>query len=187
MWMEKDELRAVAKEVSACTRCRLCQGRTLAVPGEGPGEASIMLVGEAPGRMEDRSGRPFVGAAGRMLDRALSEAGLRREEVFITSVVKCRPPENREPEEDELEACRRYLERQVDALRPRVVVLLGRVASSAIAGRKGRIQRGPAGRYRGASLFSTYHPAVALHGRPHWLGALSEDLREAALVAAGSG
>lgn len=184
--MAKGELLAVAKEISVCTKCRLCRERTIAVPGEGPGTASMMLVGEAPGRMEDGTGRPFAGPAGRMLDKALSEAGLTRGEVFITSVVKCRPPENREPEEDETAACRRYLERQVDALRPHVIVLLGKVASSAITGRKGRIQRGPAGRYRGASLFATYHPAVALHGRPQWLEALSKDLREAATVAAGS-
>lgn len=185
--MPKGELLAVAKEVSACKKCRLCKGRAIAVPGEGPDGASMMLLGEAPGRIEDRTGRPFVGPAGRMLDKALSGAGLRREEVFITSVVKCRPPENREPEGDEIDACRRYLERQVDALRPRVIVLLGRVACAAITGRKGRIQRGPAGRYRGASLFATYHPAVALHGRPRWLEALSSDLREAASTAAGSG
>jgi DNA polymerase len=184
--MAKGELLAVAKDVSACTKCSLSKGRTMAVPGVGPDGASIMLLGEAPGRMEDRTGRPFVGPAGRMLDKALSEAGLRREEVFITSVVKCRPPENREPERDEIDACRRYLERQVDALRPRVIVLLGRVACAAITGRKGRMQRGSCGSYRGASLFATYHPAVALHGRPQWLGVLTSDLREAASTAAGS-
>jgi len=184
--MAKNELSAVAKEVSACTKCRLCRGRTNAVPGEGLVGASMMLVGEAPGRMEDKTGRPFVGPAGRMLDKALSEAGLKRKDVFITSVVKCRPPENREPEVDEITACSRYLERQVDAIGPRVVVLLGRVARAAVTGRRDRIQRGPAGGYRGASLFTTYHPAVALHGRPQWLEALSEDLREAATLAAGS-
>jgi uracil-DNA glycosylase family 4 len=184
--MAKNELLAVAKEVSVCTKCGLCRGRTKAVPGEGPVDASMVLVGEAPGGMEDKTGRPFVGPAGRMLDKALSEAGLSRKEVFITSVVKCRPPENREPEADEITACSRYLERQVDSIGPRVVVLLGRVARAAVTGRRDRIQRGPAGGYRGACLLTTYHPAVALHGRPQWFKALSQDLREAASLAAGS-
>jgi uracil-DNA glycosylase family 4 len=184
--MAKSRLPAVAKEVSTCRKCRLCRGRTNAVPGEGPEESLMMLVGEAPGRMEDASGRPFIGPGGRMLEKALKEAGLKREGVFITSVVKCRPPENREPRDDEIAACSGYLERQVEEIRPRVIVLLGRVASAAVTGRVGRIQRGPAGRFEGASLFATYHPAAALHGRPQLLMALSEDLREAASMAGAS-
>ncbi|MGA1974131.1 MAG: uracil-DNA glycosylase [Conexivisphaerales archaeon] len=184
--MKRDELRAVAEEAAACTKCDLCRGRTNAVPGEGPANARIMLLGEAPGRTEDSTGRPFAGQAGRMLDRALSKAGLKREDVFITSVVKCRPPENREPDDDEIEACKSFLERQVDALKPKVIVLLGRVAYLSLTGRKSSIQRGPAGPYRGAVLYATCHPAVALHGRPRWLDALAVDLMSAAAIAEAS-
>jgi len=180
--MTKRELSAIAGEVSACTKCRLCRNRTLAVPGEGPSTSRIMLVGEAPGKKEDISGRPFVGQAGRILEKALASAGLERDEVFITSVVKCRPPGNREPMADEMEACRDYLRRQADALRPSVVILLGRVAQLGVTGMKGNLQRGPAGGYRNAKLYVTYHPAVALHGRPQLLEALSADLRAAALT-----
>jgi len=181
--MTKSEIAEVAREVTVCELCRLCGSRTNAVPGEGPSRPKLMLIGEAPGRKEDATGRPFVGQAGRILDGALAKAGLKREEVFITSVVKCRPPDNREPKPDEVEACRRYLERQVDALRPRVVVLLGRVAESALTGSKGGLRRGDLGFYRGASLYATYHPAVALHGRPQLLDSLVADLRAAAKAA----
>jgi uracil-DNA glycosylase family 4 len=181
--MKKGDLAAISREVSACTLCRLSVGRTNAVPGEGPPNASLMLLGEAPGRMEDKSGRPFVGQAGRLLEKALAQAGLRREDVFITSVVKCRPPENREPKDDEAASCRGYLERQIAAVRPAVVVLLGRVAYVRMTGRKGRIERGPAGEFKGSLLFATYHPAAALHGRPSLLGLLADDLREASSLA----
>jgi uracil-DNA glycosylase family 4 len=181
--MKASELEAVADEVSTCRKCRLWEGRTVAVPGEGPIGSRILLLGEAPGRNEDASGRPFVGRAGHLLDRALQQAGLNREDVFITSVVKCRPPENREPKDDEIEACRGYLERQVDIMKPKVILLLGRVAIGSLAGRKGRILRGPIGPYRGALLFATYHPGVALHGRPDWLGLLVKDLERASDLA----
>ncbi len=174
--MKKSELAAVAKEASSCTKCRLCYGRTNAVPGEGLANARILLIGEAPGRNEDKTGRPFVGQAGRLLERALSSAGLRREEVFITSVVKCRPPGNRTPKPDEIEACRSYLDRQVDALSPSIIVALGRVAVKEVAGSKGNLVRGQAGVFRGVSVYSTYHPAAALHGRPELFKALVEDL-----------
>ncbi len=175
--MTKRELSAVAREVSACTKCRLCQSRTKAVPGEGAPSARIMIVGEAPGRREDMVGRPFMGQAGKVLERALASAGLRRDNLFITSVVKCRPPDNRVPKDDELKECIGYLERQVDAIKPGVVVLLGRTAQMAVTGKKGSLQRGPTGTYRAASLYITYHPAVALHGRPQLLEALVEDLK----------
>ena len=178
--MTDNELEALAQEVSTCVKCRLSKGRTKAVPGEGPIHATVMLLGEAPGRKEDETGRPFVGQAGRLLDKALAEAGLGREEVFITSVVKCRPPENRIPKDDEMEACSDYLDRQVDVIRPKVIVLLGGVAYRRMTGRKGNIRRGRQGEYRGAALLATYHPAVALHGRPDWLDLLTGDLRKAA-------
>ena len=157
-------------------KCELCKGRLNAVPGEGPRDARLMLVGEAPGKFEDRSGRPFVGQAGRLLDGALLEVGLSRNELFITSVVKCRPPDNRVPKREETEACLEYLKRQVAALRPKVIITLGRVSYAALTGSKGNIQRGPAGEYMGVKLISTYHPAVALHGHPQWIRFLIKDL-----------
>jgi uracil-DNA glycosylase len=120
-----DSLSRVSEEVRRCARCPLSELRTNAVPGEGPPDAGVVLVGEGPGRNEDAQGRPFVGAAGRQLEGMLMEAGLERARVFITNVVKCRPPENRRPTGAEADACRPYLERQLGLIRPRVVVLLG--------------------------------------------------------------
>jgi len=174
-----NELEAIAKEVRGCTRCPLAKGRKNAVPGEG-GRGGLMLVGEAPGRSEDEQGRPFVGPAGKKLDEALRKAGVERREVFITSVVKCRPPGNREPKPEEVAACRGYLERQVEAVGPKAIVLLGRVAYSAFTGKKGRMKRGLIGELGGAKLYATYHPAVALHGRPSWLKVIVEDIKVAA-------
>jgi len=165
--------------VRSCKKCPLSQGRILAVPGEGPEGAHILLLGEAPGRFEDRTGRPFVGQAGKLLDKALEEAGLRRDEVFITSVVKCRPPNNREPKHEEIESCRAYLNRQIEALKPNVVVALGRVAFAALTGKKGGITRGKVSDLGDIKLVTTYHPAVALHGRPTWFKYIVKDLKRA--------
>src|SRR5689334_17393695 len=122
----KAALDAIAAEVRACQRCPLAAGRTLAVPGEGDPDTEVVLVGEGPGFNEDRQGRPFVGRAGDLLVRLLATLGWRREEVFITNVVKCRPPENRDPEPAEIAACLPYLERQLAILDPALVVTLGR-------------------------------------------------------------
>src|SRR5262245_42924497 len=122
----EEDLQTVAAEVSVCTKCKLHAGRIKAVPGEGPAQAELMFIGEGPGFHEDQQGRPFVGAAGKFLDELLGYAGYKREEVFITNVVKCRPPSNRDPEPDELAACNNYLERQIAALDPKVIVTLGR-------------------------------------------------------------
>lgn len=119
---------ALALEITSCTRCALCKTRTRAVPGEGPSAVSLMLIGEAPGRTEDESGRPFVGAAGKRLTGALEEAGFLRQDVFITNTVKCRPPQNRDPTADEKSACKPFLDRQLALLRPLLIVLLGRHA-----------------------------------------------------------
>ena len=119
-------LEAIAAEVRGCTRCRLHEGRTQAVPGEGSPETEVVFVGEGPGQNEDEQGRPFVGAAGGLLTELLRSVGWRREDVFITNVVKCRPPGNRDPEPDEIAACAPYLARQLAALDPAVVVTLGR-------------------------------------------------------------
>ncbi|RLG21461.1 uracil-DNA glycosylase [Candidatus Micrarchaeota archaeon] len=121
--MQLDE---IAEQILACRRCPLHQHRTRPVPGEGPANAKLMLVGEAPGRFEDKSGKPFVGAAGKFLDELLSIAGLKRSDVFIGNVVKCRPPNNRDPLESEIKACSPWLDMQFNVIRPRLVVSLGR-------------------------------------------------------------
>ncbi|MEN8150759.1 MAG: uracil-DNA glycosylase, partial [Planctomycetota bacterium] len=120
-------LARIADEVRACTRCRLCRTRTKAVPGEGSPNAPVLFVGEAPGADEDRQGRPFVGRAGELLTKMLSAVNIDRKDVFIANVLKCRPPQNRDPSADEQIECRRYLEEQIAALRPKFIATLGRV------------------------------------------------------------
>ena len=158
------ELTDLAKEVSTCTRCILAKTRTKAVPGEGPDHASIMFVGEGPGFHEDQQGRPFVGAAGNFLNELLQSIGLKREDVFIANVVKCRPPGNRDPLPEEIEACRQFLDRQIALIQPKVIVTLGRFSMarafpnekiSAIHGRPRKID--------GVVYVPMFHPAAALH------------------------
>jgi len=120
------KLAELYEEIAACQRCDLAQGRTHVVPGEGPEDAEIMFIGEAPGFHEDRQGRPFVGAAGRFLEELLASIGLRREDVYICNVIKCRPPGNRDPLAKEIEACRPFLDRQIEIIKPKVIVTLGR-------------------------------------------------------------
>ncbi|HUT74512.1 MAG TPA: uracil-DNA glycosylase [Armatimonadota bacterium] len=158
------QLNAVARSVRRCRRCRLWRSRARAVPGEGAARARIVFIGEAPGRAEDESGRPFQGMAGREFDQLLRRAGLRREDIFVTGVNKCRPPGNRRPRRDEMDACRRaHLDRQLAAIAPRLVVLMGGVAVEAMLGRP-RL-RGVLGRVverDGRRYFVTYHPAAAM-------------------------
>jgi len=116
----QERLKKVAQEISECQECDLAYGRTHTVPGEGPADARLMFVGEGPGFHEDRQGRPFVGAAGKLLEELLGSIGLSREEVFIANVIKCRPPGNRDPSQEELKACKPYLDRQIEIIRPRV-------------------------------------------------------------------
>lgn len=161
-----DSLSLVADEVRRCTRCPLSITRTNAVPGEGPPDAAVVVIGEGPGRNEDLHGRPFVGAAGKQLDGLLKDAGLVREEVYITNVVKCRPPENRRPADAEAEACRPYLERQVDLLRPTVIVLLGDSALKRFLPEQALgVAHGKLFTRGGLSLFPTYHPAAMIYNR----------------------
>jgi uracil-DNA glycosylase family 4 len=163
-------LDAVGAEVAACRRCRLHEGRTLSVPGEGTAATEVVFVGEGPGFNEDRQGRPFVGQAGSLLDELLASVGWSRGEVFITNVVKCRPPGNRDPEPDEIAACAPYLTRQLDALDPALVVTLGRFSMGRFSpgSRIGQVH----GTFRAADAasgapraltFAMYHPAAALH------------------------
>ena len=164
------ELASVARDASTCTACGLSATRTQTVPGEGSPAAALVFVGEAPGAREDLAGRPFVGAAGRLLDDLLASIGLRREEVFILNTVKCRPPENRNPQRSEIAACAPLLARQLAALQPRVIATLGRHAlavfapSAKIAEVHGRpYAQTASAQHGGAVLFPLYHPAAALH------------------------
>ncbi|HXT35944.1 MAG TPA: uracil-DNA glycosylase [Chloroflexota bacterium] len=163
-----DELAVLQVEVRACVRCDLSGTRISAVPGEGPLDAEVLLVGEAPGRHEDVSGRPFVGASGRFLDELLASIGLTREQVFITSVVKCRPPSNRDPAPGELAACAPYLERQLGLLDPLVIVTLGRFAMARwFPGQSIMRIHGQPRREGAQYIFPMIHPAAALHRREH--------------------
>lgn len=171
-------LHQISKQIHNCTLCPLHETRTTAVPGEGPGNAAIMFIGEAPGRQEDLTGRPFVGSAGKVLNRNLARAGIARSDVFVTNVVKCRPAGNRVPEPQEVQTCvGTYLERQIELIKPRVLCLLGGVAARALLGAervsaaRGKVVRD------GQVFYVTYHPAAAIR-RPSWEEALSEDLRE---------
>ena len=162
-------LEAIAAEVRDCTRCRLHETRTRAVPGEGDPDTEVMFVGEGPGFNEDREGRPFVGRAGGLLERLLGHIGWTRQDVFITNVVKCRPPENRDPEPDEIAACAPYLRRQLEALDPSVVVTLGRFSMATfmpgarITSAHGTTRLAdPDTGARDATVFAMYHPAYAL-------------------------
>ncbi len=162
-------LEAIASEVRACTRCRLAQGRSNAVPGEGSPDTEVVFVGEGPGQNEDRQGRPFVGAAGSLLEELMGMIGWGRDEVFITNVVKCRPPNNRDPEPDEIAACRPFLQRQLEILDPALLVTLGRFSLqtfmpgdriSRVHGTERPID--PSTGARAATGYALYHPAAAL-------------------------
>lgn len=158
------ELQEIARQIHACFDCRLAQGRTLAVPGEGPEEADLIFIGEAPGYYEDKQGRPFVGAAGQFLEQLLASIGLTREQVFIANMVKCRPPNNRDPLPGEIAACSKYLDRQIELLRPRVVVALGRHSlAKFLPGESISKARGKPRRHGSFILYPMYHPAAALH------------------------
>ncbi|MEN9934915.1 MAG: hypothetical protein RLZZ387_1494 [Chloroflexota bacterium] len=159
-----EELEQIATEVRGCRACKLFQTATKGVPGEGPADAKIMFIGEAPGFNEDRQGRPFVGAAGQFLEELLALAGLRRQDVFIANVVKHRPPNNRDPEPDEIAACAPYLERQIAAIDPRVIVTLGRFSMGRyFPGEKISRIHGQPRWVGGRMIVPMLHPAAALH------------------------
>jgi len=151
-------------EVESCQKCALAQGRNLAVPGEGPEDTAIMFIGEAPGYHENRLGRPFVGAAGKFLEQLLASIGMSREDVYICNIIKCRPPKNRDPLPNEIEACRPYLDRQIELTNPRLIVTLGR-HSMARWFPKATISRihGKPARFGELIVLPFFHPAAALH------------------------
>ncbi len=170
----RERLLAVEEEARGCTACGLCRGRQTVVFGAGAEDASLMFVGEGPGAQEDRQGLPFVGPAGQLLTRIIRAIDLRREDVYITNVVKCRPPGNRDPQPDEATACRTYLDRQIELVGPRVIVALGRVAAQQLLGTTkalGRL-RGTWHEACGVPVRVTYHPAFLLrdpsYKRPTW-------------------
>jgi uracil-DNA glycosylase family 4 len=173
-------LHAYAVETAACTRCRLAAGRTQVVFGVGDSDADLMFVGEAPGFHEDKQGFPFVGQAGKLLDQLLERIGLTRAQVYIANVIKCRPPGNRDPQPDEIEACEGHLFRQIELVQPRVVATLGNFATKLLSGKPHGITRvhgkpqetRVAG--RGVVLYPLYHPAAALY-TPAMLRTLEED------------
>jgi uracil-DNA glycosylase family 4 len=155
-----------ALEASVCVRCRLAQGRTQVVYGVGNENADLMFIGEGPGYHEDKQGEPFVGAAGQLLNRMLAEVGTRREDVYIANVVKCRPPGNRDPLPDEIEACSPWLAEQVQLIDPHIVMTLGNFATRYILERPASISRvrGQKFNWRGRTVIPTFHPAAVLRG-----------------------
>jgi len=175
------DLTALEASIHACQACPLGASRTQAVPGEGAVPARLMLIGEGPGAEEDKSGRPFVGPAGQLLERILEGGmGLRREQVYIANMVKCRPPGNRNPAPEEMLACRHYLDAQIQAVQPELILALGRIAAQALLqtteplGRlRGRLMPLPGG---GPPVLATYHPAYLLR-RPEDKGACWEDIQ----------
>src|SRR5919202_6300985 len=175
-----DSLEAIGAEVRTCRLCRLCQTRTVGVPGEGSPNAEIFFIGEGPGFHEDQQGRPFVGAAGQLLSQMLREIGLRREEVFITNVVRCRPPGNRDPWPDELAACDEYTQRQLAALEPKLIVTLGRYSMARFFGPGAmRDLHGRTTRWNGVTCLAMYHPAAILRtNTPEMRRAYLEDFRK---------
>jgi len=181
-----EELRKIEEQIRSCTRCPLHEHRTNPVPGEGGFRKGVLFVGEAPGRNEDLQGRPFVGRAGKLLDELLESIGLSREDVYITNVLKCRPPNNRDPKEEEISACSPYLEAQIAALSPKLVVTLGRFAWAWFCERYGipyrKLTEAHGRLYSSSTLFGsvrvfpTFHPAAALRRR-EILDLLREDFR----------
>lgn len=159
------ELSELAKAISVCTLCKLHETRTRAVPGEGPENAKLMMVGEGPGFNEDQQARPFVGASGKFLDQLLASVDIKRSDVYITNVVKCRPPENRDPLPNETQiCCTAYLDKQIELIKPKVIVTLGRYSMGrflpnvTITNVHGKVFK-----YKGITVYPLYHPAAALH------------------------
>jgi DNA polymerase len=161
---DNEEFEALREEAMACTRCRLAGTRSTVVFGTGNPHADLMFIGEAPGRDEDQQGKPFVGRAGQLLTDIIKAMKLSRDDVYIANVIKCRPPENRNPEPDELDACRPFIQRQVELIDPKVIVTLGRFGLQSLTEKAYSISsvRGQWLEYRGIKVMPTYHPAYLL-------------------------
>ena len=177
--VQNDSLERIRADIGDCKRCRLCERRTNIVFGDGSGKAELVFIGEGPGHDEDVQGLPFVGRAGKLLTQMIEAMGLQRRDVYICNVVKCRPPENRAPEKDEIAICSPFLLRQLDVIQPKVIVCLGAVALKALLGAERGIThlRGQWLEYRGTRLMPTYHPAYLLRN-PSAKGDVWKDLQK---------
>jgi uracil-DNA glycosylase len=177
--VEGDSLERIRADIGDCKRCRLCEQRNKIVFGSGSARAQLVFVGEGPGRDEDIQGLPFVGRAGKLLTQMIEAMGLKREEVYICNVVKCRPPENRAPEPDEMETCSPFLYRQLAVIQPKAIVCLGAIAFQALYGAKQSVSRlrGQWLEFRGIPMLATYHPAYLLRN-PNAKGEVWEDLKK---------
>ena len=182
------ELKEIEEKIKSCTKCKLHEYRTNAVPGDGPENAKIMLVGEAPGRFEDIQGKPFVGAAGKLLNEILNEVGIKREDVYITNIVKCRPPNNRDPTDEEITKCSPYLDLQISTIRPKLIIGLGRHSSKYLVEKFGakftRISAVHGKLFHFTTIFGdfyvmpSYHPAAAIYNKS-LRSSIVEDLKRA--------
>jgi DNA polymerase len=171
--LKEAALKALREEIGDCKRCKLSSGRKNIVFGEGSPDARLMFIGEGPGREEDLQARPFVGDAGMLLTRLIEKMGFRREDVYIANIVKCRPPMNRDPEKDEIESCRGYVEKQIEIINPQVIISLGRISSQTLIGNPALKMTSTRGRffdYNGTPLMPTFHPAYLLRNpKDKWL------------------
>lgn len=182
---KEDKLKKINEKIKICKKCSLSKGRTQAVCGEGNIEAKLMFIGEAPGFEEDRQGSPFVGEAGKLLTNLIEKMGFKRQDVYITNTVKCHPPENRDPFEEEVSLCFDYLQSEIDIVSPKVIMTLGKVATYVLMGMKGKIKdlaiskiRGNVFYYKNIPVVPTFHPAYLLRNRKDkWL--TWEDAQEA--------
>ncbi len=174
----RPDLDGIAAAVKGCTNCRLCENRTNTVPGEGPSDARLVVVGEGPGAKEDETGRPFIGRAGELLTEILQAIDLPREQVFICNIVKCRPPDNRKPQQDEIDACVKYLHRQLEIIGPKVILAMGGTAAETLLGVRQSLGslRNRVHSFRGTKLVVTYHPAALLRN-PNWKQPTWDDVR----------
>lgn len=177
---------SLRQEILNCHQCPLANSRTQAVPGVGPENALLVIIGEAPGRQEDSQGEPFVGAAGKLLTKLLEQGGIKRESVFISNVVKCRPPENRQPTQNEREACHSFLTRQLNHIQPRVIALVGRVPAETILNTSIRMgeMHGKTVHHGGRTYFVMYHPAAGLYNQ-NLIPVMEEDMQKLKRVLSG--
>ena len=172
------QLTQLYDQIKVCQKCDLSKGRNNAVPGEGPEHAEIMLIGEAPGFHEDRQGRPFVGAAGNLLDELLAGINLKRDQIYICNVLKCRPPQNRDPQPDEMEACKAYLDQQIAHINPKVIITISRFAMTRwFVDKKISEIHGRPRKIGDLVILPMYHPAAALH-QPSLRSVLADDFKK---------
>lgn len=171
--LKEAALKVLREEIGDCKRCKLSSGRKNIVFGEGSPDARLMFIGEGPGREEDLQARPFVGDAGMLLTRLIEKMGFSREDVYIANIIKCRPPMNRDPEKDEIESCRGYVEKQIEIINPQVIISLGRISSQTLIGNPALKMTSTRGRffdYNGTPLMPTFHPAYLLRNpKDKWL------------------